>query len=141
MSTRSSIAILNPEGTVTGIYCHFDGYPSHNGKILLENYNAEEMVRRLLSYGDMSTLAPLVGEKHDFDKRPEGVCTFYHRDRGESDVWAKTHESVEAFDEWLSDTDREWSYLFADGAWVYAEIHGKHPYKYKKLTPKVVAKD
>jgi len=34
MATRSRIAIENQDGTVTSIYCHFDGYLSGVGKLL-----------------------------------------------------------------------------------------------------------
>ena len=36
MSTRSNIAIKRKNGTVESIYCHWDGYLSYNGKILLK---------------------------------------------------------------------------------------------------------
>lgn len=142
MSTRSSIAILNHDGTVTSIYCHSDGYPSYNGKILLEHYTTEEKVRELLAYGDMSILAPDIGEKHDHRSRAEGVCTFYHRDRGESDVHIRTDEDPFTYDYFLSETDREWSYIFmTNRKWYYAPIEGAAPYKYKKLTPKSVTRE
>jgi hypothetical protein len=34
MSTRSRIAIENQNGSVTSVYCHFDGYISGVGKTL-----------------------------------------------------------------------------------------------------------
>lgn len=39
MSTRSTIAIEHADGTVKKVYCHYDGYISHNGKILAEQYS------------------------------------------------------------------------------------------------------
>ncbi len=41
MSTRSRIAIENVDNTVTSIYCHFDGYVSHNGDILQNHSQIE----------------------------------------------------------------------------------------------------
>lgn len=38
MSTRSFICIEDDEG-FRGIYCHYDGYPAHVGKILVEFHN------------------------------------------------------------------------------------------------------
>ncbi len=32
MATRSNIGIVNDNGSVTGIYCHWDGYPEHKRK-------------------------------------------------------------------------------------------------------------
>ena len=69
MSTRSIIAKENQDGSITAVYCHWDGCPSNNGKILLENYKTEKQVDKLLSKGSMSSL----GEKctkpkgHSFD--------------------------------------------------------------------------
>ena len=54
MATRSTIGVLNTDGSVTAVYCHWDGYPEHNGKILIENYTTEEKVRELISFGSIS---------------------------------------------------------------------------------------
>lgn len=37
MSTRSRIGMINPYGSVSSIYCHFDGYPEGVGKTLHDN--------------------------------------------------------------------------------------------------------
>jgi hypothetical protein len=42
MSTRSRIAIENHHGTVTSIYCHFDGYLEGVGKKLFNHYDREK---------------------------------------------------------------------------------------------------
>ena len=39
MGTRSKIGILRRDGTVDHIYCHWDGYPEHNGVILFNDYS------------------------------------------------------------------------------------------------------
>lgn len=70
MGTRSNIGMVHEDGSVTMNYCHWDGYPSHNGKILLENYTTTEKVRKLLALGDLSIL----GESTE-------TCIAYHRDR------------------------------------------------------------
>jgi len=56
MSTRSTISKVNQDGTITSIYCHWDGYYSNNGKLLLENYNDEKKIDELLSLGSLSSL-------------------------------------------------------------------------------------
>ena len=38
MSTRSAIGFISDLGTFEAIYCHYDGYPGHVGKILVEHY-------------------------------------------------------------------------------------------------------
>jgi hypothetical protein len=71
MGTRSTIALEYADGTVGQIYCHWDGYLSNNGKILLQHYKDPYKVRELLDNGDMSSLDT------DVDS-----CTFY-KERGE----------------------------------------------------------
>ena len=56
MSTRSNIGIVNGDGSVKAIYCHFDGYPAYVGRILLEHYNVVERIEELIDGGDMSSL-------------------------------------------------------------------------------------
>lgn len=55
MSTRSTIALEHADGTVEQVYCHYDGYISHNGKILLEQYSDPFKLRDLIDCGDMAT--------------------------------------------------------------------------------------
>ena len=56
MSTRSRIAIENQNGSVTSIYCHFDGYISGVGKLLKEYYTTQAKVEALIELGDISSL-------------------------------------------------------------------------------------
>ena len=73
MSTRSAIGIRYADGTITGIYCHYDGYPEHNGKILYEHYLETYDVEDLLSFGSLSSLGhtPEASERRvkDMDER------------------------------------------------------------------------
>ena len=89
MGTRSTIAIEYADGTVEQIYCHWDGYLSHNGQILHKHYSDPFKVRQLMDLGDMSSLGERIGTQHAFDKAPEGECTFYLRDRKEQGCKAK----------------------------------------------------
>lgn len=82
MGTRSYIAQQTATGIIA-VYCHWDGYLSHNGRILYHHYSDPEKLAQLIAHGDMSILGPEIGTKHDFNARAEGECTFYHRDRGE----------------------------------------------------------
>ena len=68
MATRSSIAMKTENG-IRGIYCHWDGYPDHNGKILSESYTDADKVKALIDLGDISSLRKEIGEKHSFDAR------------------------------------------------------------------------
>jgi len=85
MGTRSRIAIKT-ESEIKSVYCHWDGYLSNNGKILLENYNTPEKVENLINLGDMSSLHESIEkpEGHTFDTPIEGHTVFYNRDRNEN---------------------------------------------------------
>ena len=47
MATRSTIAIQLENGSINQVYCHWDGYLSNNGKILMEYYNNAEIIKYL----------------------------------------------------------------------------------------------
>jgi hypothetical protein len=86
MSTHSRIGMEQEDGSVKSIYCHFDGYPSHNGKILNESFKDHDKVKSLIDLGDISILGAEVvptGD-HTFSSPQKGVTVAYHRDRGES---------------------------------------------------------
>jgi len=97
MGTRSTIALEYADGTVDQIYCHWDGYLDHNGKILAKSYTDPFKVRQLMDLGDMSILAANIGTQHAFDTQAEGECTFYKRDRNENGCEAKRFKSYEDY--------------------------------------------
>jgi hypothetical protein len=103
MSTRSRITQALPNGTFKSIYCHFDGYLSGVGKILLEDYNTEEKLAALLDLGDISSIDPRFAK-----------VEAYGRDRGE-----KGTEALIVPD--MSQIDRQsYNYLFTpEGEWMY----------------------
>ncbi len=111
MATRSNIGILNQDGTVNYIYCHFDGYPEHNGSILNKHYTTEGKVRMLLELGDISILGENIGEKQNFYDRVKGTCLSYSRDRGESGTEARTCSYADYTKEYFE----EYVYLFTPG--------------------------
>jgi hypothetical protein len=130
MATRSAIGFVEYDGTVTGVYCHWDGYPEYNGKILYHHYNNTEKVLELIEHGDISSLRPEIGDKHPFssfsgdlsseqhDKLYGNMTTFYTRDRGEK-CPAKDFDSVTAFRSHYSDCD--FFYLYDGKEWSYVE--------------------
>lgn len=117
MSTRSSIAMRRGDGKFVGVYCHSDGYLSHNGKILQENYNTYEKVEELLKEGDMSFLDKRCDkpEGHTFENPVDDHTVYYGRDRGESDVDQTVRDTYEDL---LSHLTQEYDYLFDDGKWT-----------------------
>ena len=122
MGTRSTIAIENADGTVTGIYCHWDGYLSNNGRILAENYTDEAKVRKLIALGNLSSLGPYIGNQHDFDNAPTLSCNAYGRDRGEPDQAAATAHNWRQFS---VENGQEYDYLFTPGkGWSVSTYNG-----------------
>ena len=120
MATRSTIALEFADGTIGQVYCHWDGYLAHNGKILFENYSNPFVLRDLIDLGSLSSLRPTIGTKHpfsqfdynqavkmtteevkkhaeDFNAMYGDMCTFYGRDRGETNTEAKYFKDYEDF--------------------------------------------
>lgn len=57
MSTRSLIAVANPDMTYDTIYCHFDGYVKGGvGEELFKTYKERWKVENLISLGNRRTL-------------------------------------------------------------------------------------
>lgn len=117
MATRSYIGKLNQDGTVSYIYCHYDGYLEHNGKLLKENYNTPEMVNELLSLGDISYLGQEIGQQQDFSKPNVKWTIAYGRDRGEVD--AEQRESL--LEDFGNDMGIDYFYLYTDEGWKYRQ--------------------
>lgn len=135
MATRSTIALEFADGIVQQVYCHWDGYLDHNGKILLENYSDPFKLRDLIDLGDISSLRPEIGEKHHFSQFEAGISgdeydrlygdmtTFYGRDRGETGVSARSYVSF--LDYRANSQFEEYNYILRrDGKW-YVEFYGK----------------
>jgi hypothetical protein len=111
MATRSRIGIKTGD-TVRHIYCHWDGYPENNGKILLNHYTTPEKVNELIDGGNLSVLAENINTDlpHSWAKPVDGVCVYYGRDRGETGQMPKKCYPIEYRDSavdhlYLFDTD------------------------------------
>lgn len=116
MSTRSTIAVEDNFG-VKQVYCHFDGYPSHNGNILVQHYTDYDKIIKLISYGDMSYLAPNVEPTrlHTYKNPQKDVVVYYGRDRGEENTQASHYTN---FDDYLVNGQFEdYNYIWRDGVW------------------------
>ena len=117
MGTRSTIIQKIDSDTYRSIYCHWDGYLSHNGRILLKHYQDPEKVSKLLLLGSLSSLREEVdipkGKIHTYESRQEGITVSYHRDRGEE--WE--HTSYIDKTTLKESIDEYYSYLYFDGDW------------------------
>jgi hypothetical protein len=87
MGTRSTIALEFADGSVSQVYCHWDGYLENNGAILTQSYMDPFKVKELVERGAMSSLS------EDVDG-----CSFYAEDRGEELCVNRYKDADEYFD-------------------------------------------
>ncbi len=125
MSTRSLICEEIGEDKYKTIYCHWDGYLTHNGAMLLDHYNTKEKLEELLAIGNISELKPIINPEpnlpHSFDgEQQENVVIAYGRDGGEKNQESKILSMRELQDyPWI-----EFVYIFdKDGKWKYFDTY------------------
>jgi hypothetical protein len=130
MGTRSLIAVVHGDNYKT-VYCHWDGYLSHNGRILQEHYGPDKSPKanHLVALGNISSLQPNIGEKHpfsqfdtdmsakEFEEKYGNMTTFYGRDRDEEGQEFVTHTTKESLIEHFNDSWSEFAYIMKDGTW------------------------
>ena len=142
MGTRSRIGIEMPDHSVVSVYCHWDGYVEHNGRILVEHYQNREDVKELIDGGSMSSLRTR-GEWNSMALRDEngewiadaaGYLMYendrdpqplYHTERGEE--LEVVHST---FDEFVSGKlgGEEYAYLFdLNDNWKAYKMNWKGP--------------
>ena len=118
MGTHSRIGVMHGD-TVKSVYCHYDGYLEHNGRILQEYYDSAR-ANHLVALGDLSSLCPEIepgNDYHSFDNPKPGVCVFYGRDRDEEGVDFKVAHTFAAFLDQVEACGAEYYYIMRDGVW------------------------
>lgn len=136
MGTRSRIGVMHGD-KVKSVYCHWDGYLEHNGRILQDHYDSAK-ANNLVALGDLSTLREHIavpdGVDHSFEKPLPGITVFYGRDRGETGTDFKV---AHTFEEFLSQCDNcaaEYYYIMRDGVWYCGTTYEVGHSLAKKLT-------
>jgi hypothetical protein len=125
--TRSTVAIEDKSGKVSGTYIHSDGDLSWVGKILKKNYAKSDKVSSLLDLGKygISSLDKSIsgGDDHSFANAKKGETVFYGRDRGEENDMTSDFKDRESF---LASHTEEFAYLYSvkDKKWYYNEADG-----------------
>jgi hypothetical protein len=131
MGTRSTIALEFADKSVEQVYCHWDGYLSHNGQILQKHYSDPFVLQKLIDLGDMSSLGERIGTQHAFERAPEGECTFYKRDRNEFGCGKKSfvdfqdylaHHQYEEYDYILRNVNSKATWFVSDHDGAYVEL-------------------
>ena len=143
MGTRSRIGVMHGD-KCKSVYCHWDGYLDFNGRILLEHYDSAK-ANQLVAMGDLSSLRPEIGVKHpfssldpeagsDYEQHYGNMCTFYGRDRGETNsTWQVAH-TFEEFLEQAKGSTAEFYYVMKDGVWYVGDTYGSTELS-NRLTP------
>ena len=142
MGTRSRIGVMHGD-KVKSIYCHWDGYLEHNGKILQAHYDSAK-ANHLVAMGDMSSLGKVIGEAHPFSPHgskenealyehamDQGYCTFYNRDRGETGTEFKVAHTFEEFLGQAEGCGAEYYYIMKDGVWYVGDTYTSTPLSYR----------
>jgi hypothetical protein len=126
MGTRSRIGVMHGD-KCKSVYCHWDGYLSNNGRILLEHYDSAK-ANHLVALGDISSLDRNVeipeGVEHTFDNPVKGITSFYGRDRGETGCEFVVDHTFEDFMKRVDDSGAEYYYIMKDGVWYVGDNYG-----------------
>lgn len=138
MGTRSRIGVMHGDNCKS-VYCHWDGYLSHNGAILQKHYDSAK-ANHLVSLGNISSLAESIGEEHpfspfdlptelrnmtqgEFEAAYGNMTTFYGRDRGEKDVDFQVSQNFDEFLELVDGSGAEYFYIMKDGIWYCGSLY------------------
>ena len=107
MGTRSSIAVMNDDGTIYSAICHYDGSIDYCGKTLVKHYNNKDDALDLISSGGIINLR---------------TNTFYTKYVCRGYLINKTHEDISS---WIGDyTFTNYYYIFINEEWyVKTEIN------------------
>jgi hypothetical protein len=111
MATRSAIGIVESDGSVNAIYCHWDGYVEAVGQTLVRFYHNLYLASELIDMGDTSSLS----ESLD-------TSVFYYRDRNESAITtqSKYFPNVTEYLNHYNDRGCEYFYLYIGNEWQYS---------------------
>lgn len=123
MSTRSNIAILNSDGTVTAICCRWDGYLDRNGLILSKYYSEPQQARALINGGDLSVLTPNIN--------PPDFTQF--ESESPEDTQLRKYSSILELCQTTENSNIEYLYLYIGGDWWYWNIYRAERFTLKHL--------
>lgn len=143
MGTRSLIGVMHGDNCKF-VYCHWDGYLSHNGRILQEHYDSSK-ANHLVALGGISSLQRNIeipeGVDHTFDDPADGVTTFYGRDRGDDGMEFSTVNNFKDFLKEVGDSCAEYYYIMRDGVWYVGAVYGPLKYKLVPLAEAIAVED
>jgi len=103
MGTRSRVGVMYGD-VCKSVYCHYDGYLEHTGRVLLKHYDSVK-ASQLIALGDNSGVQETIEEMN------------FYKDRGEQGV---DYQVAQTFEEFLEQVERcfgEYYYVMRDGVW------------------------
>mgnify|MGYP003330797028 len=118
MGTRSRIGIQLSDDSIMSVYCHWDGYPAFNGRVLRDNYDTVEKVRELIDGGNISALHTNAGWNNETLPK---TGPLYYTMRGES-IEENEPRLDKDMEEFFSNGE-EYSYIFRNGNWFAYDMH------------------
>lgn len=105
MATISNIAYEQANGKVIVTYCHYDGYPENNGRLIDKHYNNKAKAKELANVGYLSGLKSTIAES---------IENRVHQDK------PVVYDNIKQY---LNDVNWhiEWIYLFKNNQWYVCE--------------------
>jgi hypothetical protein len=105
------IAIQDADGSCYAVYCHFDGYVSHMGDMLVRHFNSDEKAADLVNEGEVRSI--------EISAENEVVLEYFKADfeKREIEYYDTVVDMLNAF----QNSDREYLYIW-DGdieTWLY----------------------
>ena len=121
MGTRSRIGIQLKDDSILSVYCHYDGYPSFNGKVLRDFYNTKEKASELINGGDMSCTWTNAGWNNE--TLPE-CGPLHYTSRGESLESNAPRYDESIFDFLEKENNEEYAYIWTvNNKWVCMKMN------------------
>jgi len=121
MGTRCFIGIEMESFAIVGIYNHYDGYLSGVGATLLQHYDVETKVWKLIGCGDRSSLGDIPERGLKLTKlADDDADTYSNGPYNLEDAVPRFEISVEAI--FAHQSDFEYAYVYSHklGKWQYA---------------------
>jgi hypothetical protein len=125
MATRSCIGVrvgTAKKPRYVAVYCHYDGYTSHQMPLLLAHHDSHEAAQELVAGGDISALHTNLG--WDRETLPQSG-PLYYADRGEvpAVVAPKEFTDIQALLDHFQECGCEHAYVFVPGqSWVHTDL-------------------
>lgn len=84
MATRSAIGYYTEDQKIRAVYCHWDGYPENNGRLLSKFYSdGWSVVENLVENGNMTALNETIDTTDYYTKRGLNLEVYTFEDEQE----------------------------------------------------------